>query len=1148
MEKEREEKQKTVRDFKLTTLALKNRTSIFLLTLFLVVFGIMSYRSMPKELFPDIVMPYVMVQTVYPGNPPVDIENLITRPLEKEIETVSGIKTLKSTSSQDASMVFVEFNSNVEIKDALSDVKDAVDKAMSDLPNDLPSDPMVMDVDFSEFPIININLSGDYSIEELKDYAEVLEEEIEKVTEVSKVNIQGVNEREVKINVDLLKLEAYNLGFRDVENAIAQENVSISGGELKMSNTLRSIRTVGEFTNISEIENIIVKHEKGNIVYLKDLAEVVYGYEDPTSYARLNQQPVVSLQVVKKGGENLLSATAQIEEILDRVQEEHLLPEDLNVTITNDQSDRVKKQLSNLENSMIISIIFVVLVLFFFLGTRNALFVGLAIPLSMFLSFVVLDSFGFQVNMIVLFSLILALGMLVDNAIVVVENIYRFLNNGYTKMQAARRAVGEIAIPIIASTATTLAAFIALAFWDSMMGEFMKYLPITLIIVLTSSLFVALVIIPVFSSVFVKLETKGEGPNKKKAYIIAGSIAVLGALFLVTGVMVLGNLLLFLAILIALNALILDRITKWFQNKFLPWLENFYDRILRFSLRRRNPVYMFIGTVMLLILTLVFLGLRSPKVEFFPGAEPTYINVLAELPIGTDIKETDSLMNVMDQYVTHLLKPNKQIVKSVLTNVGSGAKLERDMSSAGQSSMPNKGLITITFIDYEDRNGVSTSEIMTTLSDSLIGKYPGVVLTIEKNRMGPPTGKPINIEVTGKDFNRLILTADSVMNLVETSNIDGIEGLKMDLKIGNPEMIVTIDREKARRFGMSTIQIAGALRTALYGKEISDYKDGEDEYPIQLRLQDKYRYDVASLMNQKIIFRNNKGQLMKIPISAVADYSYGTSYGSVKRKEMKRVITLYSNVIEGYNANEINDKLKDLLADVDISGYEISFTGEQEDMKDAMAFLEKAMLIAVALIIIILVTQFNSIVKPLIIMSSVVLSTIGVFGGIATFNMNIVIVMTGVGIISLAGVVVNNAIVLIDYIELLKRQKREELGLEPDAYLSVSVATECVVQAGKTRLRPVLLTAITTILGLVPMALGVNIDFGTLFSSYDPNFTVGGDMTVMWGPLSWTVIFGLTFATFLTLIIVPVMYRIVVSIEKRIRNLTSRLKKIGASV
>ena len=1124
--------EKVIREFKLTSLSLKNRTSVFLLTFIIVIFGIYSYRSMPKELFPDIALPWIMVQTVYPGNPPIDMENLVTRPIEKEIEPIKGIKNITSTSTQDISFILVEFNPDVDIKTAEDEVKNAVDYAKSELPNDLPSDPIVTDIDFSEFPILNINLSGDYSTTELKKYAEILEDRIETISEISKVDITGISEREVQINVDLLKLEAMQLSFDDVANAIMFENMSISGGELKIEGTRRSIRTVGEFESVDQIKNIIVKRDQGNIVYLSDVAEVVDTYEDPTSYTRLNGQPVVSLQVVKKGGENLLSATKKIKSILDDVKQESIFPDDLHITITNDQSEIVEYQLSSLQNSMLMSMIFVITVLFLFLGTRNALFVGLAIPLSMFLSFFVLKLIDFQVNMIVLFSLILALGMLVDNAIVVVENIYRFFHQGYSKYQAAKQAVGEIAVPIIASTATTLAAFLPLAFWKGIVGEFMKFLPITLIIVLTSSLFVALVIIPVFSSAFIKKEEQKDTVNRKLALRIILVLAALAAICYPLKIYTVANLSVIAIIITLLNLFVFNSLGRWFKNVFLSRLESVYHKVLLFALKGLNPVWFLSGTFLLLILTIVFFIARSPNVLFFSDNDPDYINILAELPVGSDIEHTDRFSEKFESDIDRIVAPYDPVIRSKLLNVGAGAVLENDMDWV--ANRDNKCLMTITFVDYQYRKGVNTRKIMKELNDSLTNRYAGVDISFEKNSMGPPTGKAINLEVSGKDYEKLITVADTLMQMIENAKIEGIESLQMDLDLGMPEMLVTINRDKARRLEMSTAQIASTIRTALFGREISDFKIGEEEYPIQLRSMDKFKNNVSALMNQKIVFMNNQGKWLSIPISAVADFNYSSTYGAVKRKNLDRVITLYSNVVPGYNANNINNQIKSLLSGYDMpSGYAYKFTGEQEDMNESMEFLGRAFIIAIALMMLILVTQFNSVVRPFIIIASVVFSTIGVLGGIATFKMDFIVTMTGIGIVSLAGVVVNNAIVLIDYIELLKLRKRREMGLADDAFLPTKNATECIVQGGKTRLRPVLLTAITTILGLVPMAIGLNIDFGSLLRTFNPKLYIGGVMTGIWGPISWTVIFGLSFATFLTLIIVPVMYRITTVMQKK---------------
>jgi multidrug efflux pump subunit AcrB len=1094
---------------------------------------------MPKSLFPDIVMPTIMVQTVYPGNSPADIENLITRPIEKQIKSVKGIKNLTSNSVQDNSSIVVEFNTDVEVKIALQDVKDAVDKAKSDLPNDLDLEPMVMDIDFSEFPILNINLSGDFSLDDLKIYAEELQEQIESLTEISKVEITGLLNREITIKTDLHKMESNEISLRNIEDAINLENVSIAGGDILLGKSRRSVRTDAEFKKASEIENIIVKSEQGNIVYLKDIAEVIDGYEERKSYARLNKKPVVSLNIVKKSGENLLEATDQIMQLLETAKASQIIPSTLEISITNDQSEQTRKQLENLENSIIFGVILVILVLLFFLGLRNAIFVGLAIPLSMFISFVILGAMGTTMNMIVLFALILALGMLVDNAIVVIENIHRLYNEeGLSKLEAAKKGVGEIAVPIISSTATTLAAFFPLLFWDDMMGEFMGYIPTTLIIVLGSSLFVALVINPVVASTFI-LKDNRDKVNFSKVAKITTVLLIIAALFYISGNIFMGSLLLTFALLTLLNSFVLSPISYWFQDSLLVRFEQFYANLLKWALNGYKPLLLLIFTGVLLISSIVFFIFKSPRVEMFPVNEPKYVNVFVELPIGSDITVTDSIAKQVENEIFAILTPYNEAVSSVMTNVGAGTTDPNEMGG-GKGITPNKARITINFKEYEYRKGISTGEIMKMISSDLL-KIPGVDISVDKNRDGPPMGKPINIEIRGEDFEKLLTISDEIKSSIEDAAIEGIEKLKVDLELSKPELLVTIDRDQARRLGVSTAQVASTIRTALFGKEISKFKDGEDEYPIILRLDDSYRFSVPALMNQRITFRSqSNGQIKQIPIATIANYSYNNTFGSVNRKDMKRQVTIFSNVLEGYNENLINDQLKQLLADKELPpGYALQFTGKQQEQEQTTAFLSKALLIAIALITLILVSQFNSAIKPIIIILTVVFSTIGVFFGLALFNMDFVIIMTGIGIVSLAGIVVNNAIVLIDYIDLLKTRKRKELQLEQDTPLETHIAMKCIEEGGQKRLRPVLLTAITTILGLLPMATGMNINFYTLLTELDAQIFFGGDNATFWGPMAWTVIFGLTFATFLTLIIVPVMYLLADRVNNKVLKIIS---------
>ena len=1120
-------KDEVVRDFWLSSWALNNKNTVYLILLVTILFGGYSYISLPKELFPEIKIPTIMVQTIYPGNPPVDIENLITRPLEKEVESVKGIKKMTSVSAQDASSIFIEFNTDVEIKTALQEVKDAVDKARRDLPTDLLDDPMVEDIDMSEFPVINVNISGDFGMTDLKDYAEDLSDEFETISEVSKVNITGITEKEVRVNLDPFKMSALEISYRDIEDAVSFENMSMSGGEIKVGDIKRSIRMIGEFKDPKEIENIIVKAEKGNIVYLRDVGNVEFGFQERDSYANLNSKPVVSLQVVKKSGENLLSTIDQVFEILNMAQKTNMIPENLVITITNDQSDMIKMQLSNLENSIIMGIIFVVFVLFLFLGTRNSLFVGLAIPMSMVLSFLIMGVMDYKINMIVLFSLILALGMLVDNAIVVTENIYRYISKGYDVKEAARQATGEVAVPIISSTATTLAAFFPLLFWKSIMGEFMSYMPITLIIVLTSSLFVALVIIPVIFTQFYKKGSNMTLPKTKKTLMVVVGMLVVAALSYSSQIYWVATLLVIFAFVGLMNLLFMSKLALWFQNVALVWMEDMYLKFIQFALNKATP-YILIGlTVLSMFITMGFYFGSNPKVEFFPSSDPKLINVIADLPISTDIEVTDSVMGLLESRVFELLNDDMEIVESVLTITGKGA-VSQNEGWGGRGGSPNRGLITINFTDFDKRGGKSTNDVLDYLADNMVGLYPGITLSVEPQEEGPPTGKPINMEVSGKNFNELLDLTDDIRAAINLSSIKGIEELQIDLDREKPELLINIDREKARRYGLSTAQVGDAIRTALFGKEISDFKSGEDEYKIVMKLDDSFRYNISNLINQRITFRSaSSGKIVQVPISAVADFEYSSTYGAITRIDRNRVVTIYSNVLQGYNANEINADLKHLMENFDMPvGYGYSFTGEQEEQAESMAFLATAMLIAVSLITIILVSQFNSFVKPAIIMFTVVLSTIGVFGGLATFNMDFVVIMTGIGIVSLAGVVVNNGIVLIDYIGLLKQRKKVEMGLTEEEELPMDIAKQCIVDAGKTRLRPVLLTAITTILGLMPLAVGLNIDIVGFLNTLDANIYFGGDNATFWGPMSWTVIFGLSFATFLTLVIVPSMYHV----------------------
>jgi len=1118
---------RVIREFGLSNFALKNRISIIFLFLMLVVLGVGAYNNLPKESFPEVEQSFVFVGTPYPGNSPSDIENLVTRHIEKEINSISEIKEIRSNSIQGYSTITAEFNSGTDIEYAKSKIRDAVNKSKINLPTDLPVDPDVYAISFSDFPIMSITLSGDYTIEKLESYAEILQDEVEKISDVSKVDISGVEEKEVAIKVNPFELEARSLSFIDIENAIIYENISVSGGNLLENNMRRSVRIIGEFSSVNDIENIIISNKNDKIVFLKDVAKVEFGYKEIESYTRLSGKSVVSVDVSKRVGTNLLFINDKVNNAISKVK--NRIPSDVDIIIVNNQSQNTKEQVSTLENSIFSGVILVVLVLMFFLGVRNALFVGLSIPLSMCISFIILSLFGITVNMMILFSLVISLGLLVDNGIVVTENIYRFLEKGYSNIEATKLGIGEIAFPIITSTATTLAVFVPLAFWPGLTGKFMSYLPIGIIVTLLSSLFVALIINPVLISYLMKIE----GNDKKDMikYIRSTLILfIIGVFFIVMKIYWVGNILIFISLFILSNYFVFVPLSRVFREKYLKALENKYSKFLNFILEGIRPYFVVLFSLFLLLGTFQLLQFFPPKILFFPENRPKYINVFIELPVGTDVNETNKFTKILEDRVNDILFEYYDIIESIVTYVGKRTLNENDPRAIGMRDSPNRARININFFEFEKRNGINTIKVLEKLRNN-IEKYPGVSITFGKDRKGPPVGGEISIEVTGTDFDILISQVEKMRKYINESNIPGIEKLGFDLSTRKPELLVDFDRDKLRRYGLSTGMLANELRTSLFGKEISKYKIGEDDYKIQLRLDDKYRYDIDALMNKNITFRNQgNGRTYQVPVSSFASMKMSNTFSSVKRKDLDRVITISSSVISGYNPTEVNSKIDMVLKNLPLpNGYSYKFGGEQQEQEEEMAFLSNAFMIALFLVFIIIVAQFNKVITPLIIMSSIILSTIGVFLGLLIFNMDFVVVMTMIGVISLIGIVVNNAIVLIDFVELNRKRK---LLSNNKSKLSLDEIKICVSKAGKTRLRPVILTALTTILGLMPLAIGMNFDFVSFFKLYEINFYLGGDNMIFFGPIAWAIIFGLSFATFLTLLVIPSMYLIQVKVNR----------------
>ena len=1134
--------------FSLSTAALKNDNTVKLIILLLTIGGLFSYIKMPREAFPDVAAPEVFVTTPYPGNSAEDIESLITNPLEKEFKKISGIDEIKSTSKSGFSSIDVKFTFDVDPDQALEDVKDKIDDAMGDRdwPKDLPQNPHAMKLDFSELkPIMNVNISGDYTASELKKFAEYLQDKIEQLPQISAADIRGVQDKEVEVAVDLNQMLSRDIGFSSIERTIKNENLTISAGDLKENGVRRNVRVIGEFKSPKEIENLIIRKAKDKVTYLKDVAKVYYKQQDAESYAREFGKPVVMLDIKKRSGANQIEASDEIKKIIEETKAK-VFPKNLHVSITNDLSNRTRTQVSDLENSIILGMLLVIGILMFFMGFRNALFVGIAIPLSMLMSFLILSAFGITLNTMVLFALVLALGMLVDNGIVIVENIYRYREEGYKPFEAAKYAVGEVAWPIIASTATTLVAFIPLAFWPGIIGNFMQYLPITLITVLSSSLFVALVINPVLTKNYMRM-TEQALPAKRVwrnfiLFLAAGIIAFIIKIFVIKDTNTAGknafNVIGFLLILLALwqlfyNFLLVDAIA-WFQHKFLPWLERIYEKLLRYALTGKNVYAFFFGTILLLILSGLLLKAFPPKVSFFPNTQPNQIYVYIEHPIGTDIDVVDGFTKKITKKIQKYLKDKHYdyLVTSIIEQVGEGTGDPQKGPQGGKT--PNRSKIILDFVDYKYRKGVNTSVLLNDIR-SLIKGHAGIKVSADKDQHKPPTGAPVDLELIGDDYDQLLNVATKVKKYLDDAHIPGIEALQIDVDKNKPELPVYVDREKAGRLGIKTGQIGMAMRTALYGKEVDRYKDGDDDYPINVRLAKKYRYDRQSLLNQKIVYRDQQtGRIVSVPVSAVAKMGSTSSFSAIKRKDLKRVIAITSNVLEGYNANEIVQKLEKLMKLYKLpNDISYQFQGEQKEMKKNMSFLAKALMIAIFLIFLILVTQFNSMTTPFIIMMTVILSMIGVFLGLIILRSDFIVVMTMIGIISLAGIVVNNAIVLLDYTLLTIKRKRLAEDIDEDAPTPLHIVHESIVEAGKTRLRPVLLTAITTVLGMVPLAIGLNIDFIGLLTHFDPNIYLGGENVAFWGPLAKAVINGLSFATFLTLVIVPVMFFIQYRIKQR---------------
>jgi len=1109
------------KEFKPTSWAIDNRLSIYVLLTIIAVFGIINFVRIPKEQFPELVIPTILVNTVYPGTSPTDIENLVTRPIEKNIKAINGVKKLTSNSVQDFSSIIVEFDANFDVNEAKQKVKDAVDKSKMNLPNDLPAEPSVMEIDFSEIPIMNINLYGNQSLEKIKSYAEILQDKIESFKEVTRVDIIGALDREIQVDVDMFRMNMLQTTLGDIERAISSENWTVSAGTVDLENMKRTIRIVGEFKSIEEIKRIFVTSSSGAKFFLEDVAEIKDATKEQESYARLNGKNVITLNVIKKSGENLLEASGKIKKAVKEI-EETKLPKDLNVQVSGDMSRYTQTTLNDLNNTIILGFIFVTLVLMFFMGLTNALFVGLSVPISMAIAYIVLPGIDFTMNMLVMFSFIFALGIVVDDAIVVIENTHRIFKLGKEQnlgiVQAAKYAAGQVFVPVFAGTLTLLAPFFPLAFWPGTTGKFMHYIPVTLIITLFSSLIVAYIFNPVFAVSFMKHEDETTVKNIKKIIRAAFIMVILAIILHISRMPGLANILIFASFSMIMHNLFGRKILVKFQKTVIPAILDRYERILRSSLRFKRPYHVLFGTVGLFIVVFVIWGIVKPPIVFFPNNEPNSIMVYIKLPEGTSIQKTDSIAQSAERIINQTIGKNNPNVESVITNVARGAS-ESMFDNTTVTS--NKAKITVNFVEYAKReHGIKTSVYLKNIQNAMKSIHDANII-VSKNSMGPPTGKPINIEVTAENMEELISTSQELKAYIDSLKIPGMELLNSDFEVTKPEIIVKIDRERANHEGLSAGQIGMGLRTAVLGKEVSKFREGEEQYPITLKYKEEHRTDIDNLLNTKITFMDLvTGRLRSIPLSTVASLEYKDSYGGIQRKNMKRIVNLTSGVKEGYNANKIVAEINEALAGFEHSEeVEVKITGEQEDQKETMAFLGNAMILSLFIIFFILITQFKSITRTTIILTEIIFSIIGVMIGFLIFNMPFSIAMSGMGIVALGGIVVRNGILMVEFIDALRRE-----GVASD---------EAIIRGSKTRITPILLTATATILGLVPLAIGLNIDFVGLFTSLKPNIHLGGDNVMFFGPLSWTIVFGLLFATFLTLFLVPALYKIYMSKKER---------------
>ncbi|MDY7094788.1 MAG: efflux RND transporter permease subunit [Acidobacteriota bacterium] len=1042
----------------LTDISLKHRLTVFFLTVLLVVVGGLAYWTLPRESSPDVSIPLIIVTTPYPGASPEDVESQVTRPVEREVQGVKGLKRLSSVSQESVSSVTVEFVSGTDLDTALQKVRDRVSLAEVDFPQEA-EDPILQEINFSDIPVLQVNLAGDVGSVALRRLAEDLQDRVEAVPGVLRATLVGGREREVLVEVDPERLRLYELSLDDVIDAVSGENVSIPGGRLDLGERSYAVRVPGEVAEPRRIGDFVIKAPGSSPIYVRDVATVSFGFEDRASYARIDGRESVALSVQKRVGANIIEVADEVRRIVEEAQAGW--PSSVEVTVLADQSKDIRRMVADLENNIASGLVLVVLVLMFVLGLRAAIFVGLAIPFSMLLTFAVLDLTGTTLNMVVLFSLVLAVGMLVDNAVVVVENIYRHMQEGLKPLEAASRATREVSAAIAVSTFTTVGAFSPLIFWPGVVGDFMSYLPVTVIYVLLASLLVAFTINPVICSVFLRPQPEtAEGGA-------GGRRSALGRR--------------------------LQRAEAWSEER--------YQQFLEWALDHRALILASVVGAFLVVLVL-FAGPFNTGIEFFPETEPNQILVDVEMPPGSPLDRTDDVVRQLEAQLQGV--PDVEVVAA---SSGAGSQSD-DLGLSGDSRDPTHGRVTLDLLDRAER-GQSSFRTLDQARRQAAG-LPGATIEVDRPEEGPPVGDPLSIEIQGDDFTTLGAIAARVRQLV--ADIPGLVSLDDDFDLARPEVLVQVDRDQAARLGLTTEKIARTVRTAINGTKASTYRYGEDQADVTVRLDEASRRSLESLAGLAMV--NDTGD--QIPLSAVAELQRSSALTSIKHKERRRVVTVSGKVSSPQMAEPVRREAQNRLeaqADLLPPGYTISFAGQSEDEAEATAFLSRAFLYGVLIVLALMVGKFDSLLLPGIILTSVAMSMIGVLLGLMVTGLPFGIIMTGLGVISLAGIVVNNAIVLLDYGE-----QQWARGMERRAL---------VVTTGVRRLRPVVLTAVTTILGLIPLSTGVELDFHTLA------FTTGGESSQWWRGMGVAVIFGLAFATFLTLVVVPILYDLVLQLRER---------------